>query len=77
MSFFKSKVDEFDPGKTLTDIFFFDRAANAQKMGRILCAQFPWAMCFHGGEHVLSLFFSELSRIGALKVCVILFYAIL
>ncbi len=43
-------------------------------MGQILCAYFMQAMCFHGGEHVLSLFFSDLSRIGARKVFVILFF---
>ncbi len=34
MSFFKAKVDEFDPGKTLTDTSFFDGAANVQKAGQ-------------------------------------------
>ncbi len=68
MNFFKEKVDEFDPSKVHTDSFFFDGAANVQKAGQILCAHFPWAMCFHGGEHVLSLFFSDLSRLGAIKV---------
>ncbi len=71
MSFFKAKVDEFDPGKTLTDTFFFDGALNVQKAGQILCAHIPQAMCFHGGEHVLSLFFSDLLRISAIKVCLI------
>ncbi len=71
ISFFKSKGDEFDPGKTLTDTFF-DVAANVQKVGKILCAHLLKAICFHGGERVLSLFFSDLSRIGAIKVFVIL-----
>ncbi len=66
-------VDEFDPGKTLTDTFFFDGAANVQKAERILRAHFPQEMCFHGGEHVLSLFFSDLSRISTMKVCSISF----
>ncbi len=68
MNFFKEKVDEFDPPKVYTDSFFFDGAANVQKAGQILCAHFPRAMCFHGGEHVLSLFFSDLSRLGAIEV---------
>ncbi len=38
-----------------------------QKAGKIMCAHFPEAMCFHGGEHILSLFFSDLSRLGAIK----------
>ena len=73
MNFFKAKVDEFDPSKVHTDSFFFDGAANVQKAGQILCAHFPRAMCFHGGEHVLSLFFSDLSRLSAIKVSVIAF----
>ncbi len=39
-----------------------------QKAGQILCAHFPRAMCFHSGDHVLSLFFSDLLRVGAIKV---------
>ena len=39
-----------------------------KKAGEILCAHFPWAMCLNGDEHVLSLFFSDLSRLGAIKV---------
>ena len=74
MNFFKEKVDEFDPSKVHTDSFFFDGAANVQKAGQILCAHFPRAMCFHGGEHVLSLFFSDLSRLGAIKVSFFSFF---
>ncbi len=29
-------------------------------------------VCFHGEEYVLSLFISDLSGIGAMKVCIIL-----
>ncbi len=54
--------------KTLTATFFYVGAANVQKAVQILCAHFPWAMCFHGGEHVLSLFYSDLSRNYAVKV---------
>ncbi len=72
MSYFKSKVDEFDP--ELTDAFFLDVAANVQKAGQILCANFPQPICFHKWEHGLPLYFSDLSRIGAIKVCVIFFY---
>ncbi len=45
-----------------------------QKAGQILCLHFPRAMCFHGGEHVLSLFFSDLSRLGAIKVSFFSFF---
>ncbi len=56
ISIFISKVDEFDPGKTLSDLFFFGVAASVQKVGQIMCAHYPQAMCFYGEEHTLSLF---------------------
>ncbi len=59
---------EFDPSKLYTDSFFLDEAANVQKAGQILCTHFPRTMCFHWGEHVLSLFYSDLSRLGSIKV---------
>ncbi len=68
MEYFSDKVDEFDPSGTLTDCFFFDGAANVQKAGAILCAKYPRAMSFHGGEHVLSLFFSDLAKVNPIRV---------
>ncbi len=68
MEYFSDKVDEFDPSGTLTYCFFFDGAANVQKVGAILCAKYPRAMSFHGGEHVLSLFFSDLAKINPIRV---------
>ncbi len=53
--FFQKKVDEWDEVWMYTDYFFFDCATNVQKAGAILCATYPWAMCCHGGKHVLSL----------------------
>ncbi len=50
MSFFKAKVDEFDPGKTLTGTFVFDGAANVQKAGQILCAHLPRQCDFMEGN---------------------------
>ena len=67
---FKDKVAEFDPTTTCTDAFFFDGASNVQKAGEILCATYPRAFCFHGGEHVLSLFFSDLADFRPIKVSV-------
>ncbi len=70
---FKSKVDEFDLPTVYTDSFF-DRADNVQKAGQILFLHFPQAMCSHGGEHLLSLFFSDLSRVDAIKVSFFMHY---
>ncbi len=50
--FFKDKVEQWDPSHCYIDYFFFDGAANIQKAGEILCAYYPRALCFPGGEHV-------------------------
>ncbi len=47
IKYFSDKVDKFDPSGTLTDCFFFDGAANVQKVGAILCAKYSRAMSFH------------------------------
>ncbi len=57
-NYFKDKVEEWDPSHCQADWFFFDGAANVQKAGDILCANYPRALCFHGGEHVMTLFFN-------------------
>ncbi len=44
----------------------FDRAANEQKAGAILCATYPQAICFHGGEH----FLSDLLKLRPIKVVI-------
>ena len=69
---FDEKVMEYDPKMSLTDLFFFDGASNVQKAGQVLMAKFPRTFCFHGGEHVVSLFFTDIARIEPVKVCHIL-----
>jgi hypothetical protein len=65
---FEAKVNEYDAGNLLTDVFFFDGASNVQKAGEVLTAKFPHTFCFHGAEHVVSLFFSSIARIQPIKV---------
>ncbi len=65
---FQEKVNEFEPKGQNTDVFVFDGAANVQKVGQILCLTFPPAYCFHGGEHVLSLFFNDLPNLKHILV---------
>ena len=65
---FEVKVMEFDPNFLCTDVFYFDGASNVQKAGQILMAKFPRTFCFHGGEHVVSLFFSSIAKIKPVKV---------
>jgi hypothetical protein len=62
------KVLEYDPQLLCTDVFYFDGASNVQKAGEILMAKFPRSFCFHGGEHVVLLFFSSIAKIKPVKV---------
>jgi hypothetical protein len=65
---FEGEVEQLDPQKKLTNVFFFDGASNVQKAGEILEAINPGAYCLHGGEHVISLFFSDISKVKQIKV---------
>ncbi len=67
-NFFEGKVLEYDPQLLCTDVFYFDGASNIQKAGEILMAKFCCSFCFHGGEHVVSLFFSSIAKIKPVKV---------
>jgi hypothetical protein len=58
----------YDLDKTKSIIFWFDGASNVQKAGRILQAKFLRSYSLHGGEHVVSLFFSDIARIKVIKV---------
>jgi hypothetical protein len=60
---------EYNPLKICTDVFYFDVASNVQKAGEVLMARFPHSFCFHGGKHVVSLFFSSITKIKLVKVC--------
>jgi hypothetical protein len=66
---FDKKVMEYNPLKTCTDVFYFDGASNVQKAREVLMARFPCSFCFHGGKHVVSLFFSSIAKIKPVKVC--------
>ena len=66
---FEETVAEYDPSKVHTDLFFVDGASNVQKGGEILCQIYPRAFCLHAGEHVMALFFSDIAKQGAIKVC--------
>jgi hypothetical protein len=70
-SLFSNEVIKFDPQSSFTDVFFFDGASNLQKAGKILMAKFPRTYCFHGGEHVVSLFFSSIAKIKPIKLLIL------
>jgi hypothetical protein len=56
-----------DPDKQLIDCVFFDGARNVQKAGKIVQVHYPRVMVLHGVEHVVSLFFKDLSNIQVVK----------
>ena len=49
-------------------MFYFDGEVNVQKSGRQLCALYPRACVFCGGEHFISLFFSGVAKLTPIKV---------
>ncbi len=71
---FEEKVMEYDSLKICTDVdvFYIDGASNVQKAGEVLMARSPHSFCFHGGKHVVSLFFSSIAKIKPIKVCCVL-----
>ena len=66
---FQSEVDDLGPQNKFTNLFIFDGASNVQKAGEILRAIFPGSYSIHGGKHVISLFFNDISKFAAVQVC--------
>jgi hypothetical protein len=58
----------YDPDKTKSAIFWFDGAGNVEKSGRIIQAKFPRSYSLHGGERVVSLFYSHIPKIKEINV---------
>ena len=46
---------------------YFDGASNVQKAGKALAAAYPRVTSLHGAEHVVSLFFSDISKLGPIS----------
>jgi hypothetical protein len=63
-------MKSLDPNKTFTDLVIFDGASNVQKAGEIVAEEYPLVSVTHGGEHVVSLWFSDIAKtlIGGLYV---------
>jgi hypothetical protein len=69
VNLFDKKVMEYNPLKIYTDVFYFDGVSNVQKAEEVLMARFSCSFCFHGGKHVVSLFFSSIAKIKPVKEC--------
>jgi len=61
-SLVQKQMEEIDPQKEFVDLVIFDGASNMQKAGRVLQQYNPKITTIHGGEHVVSLFFSDVSK---------------
>ena len=64
---FLPHMKKLDPGKNLIDLVYFDGASNVQKAGNILSKHYPRVTVLHGGEHVVSLYFSDLFKMEQFK----------
>ena len=69
-------IFKFDPERMHTNFFYFYESANVQKGGLRLCALYPRAYLFHGREHFISLFFSDIEKVAPIKVrmCAFIFF---
>ena len=64
----EDEVKKYDTYKICTYEFYFHGAGIVQKSKRRLCALYPRTYVFHGGEHIISLFFNGVSRLTPIKV---------
>ena len=64
----------FDAEKNRVNIFYFDGTSNVQKAGEVLGVKFPRTVMYHGGDHVMALWFLDLAKILEIKVCLTLVY---
>jgi hypothetical protein len=60
-SIFEGHIAELDPYGIHLNAVLFDGASNVQKAGRVIKAKYPQVLVLHGIEHVISLFFSDVS----------------
>jgi Protein of unknown function (DUF 659) len=59
-----------DPKKTIVDMVIFDGASNMQKAGKMIEHACPKITCVHGGEHLVSLFFSDVAKTSIGKMLI-------
>ena len=60
-----------------TDVFYFDDASNVQKAGAVIEVWFPWTATYHGDEHAVALWFSDLAKVPEIKVCFFIVFQLL
>ena len=56
-------MKEIEPFKTLSDIVMFNGAINVQLAGKLLKMYYPKLTVMRGVEHIVLLFFNDISKI--------------
>ena len=62
-------VSKYDENSNRVDLFYFDGASNVKKAGEVLEVKYPRTFAYHGGEHVIALWFTSIAQIPEIKVC--------
>ena len=60
---FDEHIKALDPTGVHLNAVLFDGASNVQKAGRVIEAKYPQVSVLHGVEHVVSLFFADVSKL--------------
>ena len=61
---FEEHIEALDPKGVHLNAVLFDGASNVQKAGRLIEAKYPQVSVLHGVEHVISLFFADVSKLN-------------
>jgi hypothetical protein len=69
---FLKHMAKIDPTKTFLDCVFLKGASNVQKAGAILRVTYPWVTTLHGDEHVVAMFFKDISKLDSIKYQIVL-----
>jgi Protein of unknown function (DUF 659) len=68
---FQEHISSLDPKGIHLNAVLFDGASNVQKAGRVIEASYPQVSVLHGIEHVVSLFFSDLSKLPFVRFLIL------
>ena len=66
-------IEKVDPGGKHIDLIVFDGASNVQKAGEVIEALYPRCSVIQGAEHVVSLFFKDVSKLAEIKTLIVLY----
>ena len=65
---YKPYLKQYNEKKSRTSLVLFYDSSNIQNSGQILVASYPQITVLHRGKHVLSIFFSKISKFPVIRV---------